>query len=67
MGDLVPTHHHLPIPYVMGYDLEPLKTIAEKEEILRLAAEESWNLVFEHDNQLPSSQIHMGKRHFEVK
>ena len=67
MGDLVPTHHHLPIPYVMGYDLEPLKTIAEKEEILKLAAEESWNLVFEHDNQLPSSQIHMGKRHFEVK
>ena len=66
MGDLVPTHHHLPIPYVMGYDLEPLKTISEKEKILDLAVRESWQLIFEHDRQVSSSKIKQGARHFEI-
>ncbi|GAC1516705.1 MAG: MBL fold metallo-hydrolase [Gemmatimonadaceae bacterium] len=49
LGDLVPTRHHLPLPWIMGYDVEPLRTLESKRAILRRAAEERWLLVFEHD------------------
>ena len=48
-GDLFPTASHIPLPYVMGYDLQPLVTIQEKEMILDKAYEENWKLFFEHD------------------
>ncbi len=47
--DLFPTSSHIPIPYVMGYDLQPLITVEEKKEILNKAVEENWKLIFEHD------------------
>ena len=47
--DLFPTTSHIPIPYVMGYDLQPLVTVAEKKKILAQAVEENWKLIFEHD------------------
>jgi len=48
-GDLIPTAVHLPLPWVMGYDNFPLKTIEEKEHILNQAADEHWILFLEHD------------------
>ncbi|MDO8666110.1 MAG: MBL fold metallo-hydrolase [Gemmatimonadales bacterium] len=49
LGDLVPTSAHLPAPWIMGYDLEPLVTLATKKAFLPRAAREGWQLVFEHD------------------
>jgi glyoxylase-like metal-dependent hydrolase (beta-lactamase superfamily II) len=49
LGDLVPTAAHLPLPWIMGYDLEPLVTLETKRRILGLAEVERWILVFEHD------------------
>jgi glyoxylase-like metal-dependent hydrolase (beta-lactamase superfamily II) len=49
MADLVPSVGHLPIPYVMGYDVRPLETLKEKENILGQAASNNWYLFFEHD------------------
>jgi glyoxylase-like metal-dependent hydrolase (beta-lactamase superfamily II) len=49
LGDLVPTSAHLPAPWIMGYDLEPLVTLATKKALLPRAAAEGWQLVFEHD------------------
>jgi glyoxylase-like metal-dependent hydrolase (beta-lactamase superfamily II) len=49
LGDLVPTSAHLPLPWIMGYDLEPLVTLEMKRRILGRAAEEGWVLVFGHD------------------
>lgn len=49
MADLIPSAGHLPIPYVMGYDVRPLNTLKEKEYILNHAANEKWVLFFEHD------------------
>jgi glyoxylase-like metal-dependent hydrolase (beta-lactamase superfamily II) len=49
LGDLVPTTSHLPLPWIMGYDLEPLVTLETKRRILRQAEDEGWLLVFEHD------------------
>lgn len=49
MADLLPTHVHLPLPWVMGYDMYPVKTLNEKEQILEQAIEEDWYLYMEHD------------------
>jgi glyoxylase-like metal-dependent hydrolase (beta-lactamase superfamily II) len=49
LGDLVPTVAHLPLPWIMGYDVEPLRTLESKRRILRLAQENGWTVVFEHD------------------
>jgi len=62
LGDLVPTHAHLPLPWIMGYDVEPLVTLETKRRILRQAEEEDWLLVFEHDATVPWGRIkHDGK------
>jgi len=49
MADLIPSSHHVPLPYVMGYDMRPLETLKEKEKILNMAVENDWKLFFEHD------------------
>lgn len=49
MADLIPTHVHVPLPWVMGYDMRPAQTLEEKETFLEEAAEEEWLLYLEHD------------------
>ena len=49
LGDLCPTAAHLPAAWIMGYDVEPLVTLATKKEVLARAAREGWALLFEHD------------------
>ena len=62
VGDLVPTTAHLPLPWIMGYDVEPLVTLESKRRILKQAADEDWILIFEHDATVPWSRItHDGK------
>ena len=48
-GDLVPTQWHLPLPWIMGYDVEPLVTLETKRTILGRAVAEEWLAIFEHD------------------
>ncbi|MBI4238848.1 MAG: MBL fold metallo-hydrolase [Deltaproteobacteria bacterium] len=47
-ADLIPTSLHVPVPWVMAYDIRPLVTIAEKQTILAEAVANGWILVFEH-------------------
>jgi glyoxylase-like metal-dependent hydrolase (beta-lactamase superfamily II) len=47
--DLIPTAAHLPLPFLMGYDLYPVTTLETKRAILRDATREGWLLLFEHD------------------
>lgn len=49
LADLVPTTAHLPLPWIMGYDVEPLVTLEQKREILTRAGRRGWKLVFQHD------------------
>jgi glyoxylase-like metal-dependent hydrolase (beta-lactamase superfamily II) len=49
VGDLIPTVAHLPLPWIMGYDLEPLRTLESKRWLLERATAEGWVLVFEHE------------------
>ena len=48
-ADLFPTYAHIPLPWVMGYDMQPLRTLQEKEQILATAAAEGWFIYLEHD------------------
>jgi glyoxylase-like metal-dependent hydrolase (beta-lactamase superfamily II) len=54
VADLIPTTAHLPLPWIMGYDLEPLRTLESKRAFLRDAVAGSWRLVFEHDPTVAS-------------
>ncbi|MCG2588967.1 MBL fold metallo-hydrolase [Rhodohalobacter sulfatireducens] len=48
-ADLIPTFAHIPLPWVMGYDMKPLQTLTEKETFLNEAVEKNWYLFLEHD------------------
>lgn len=49
IADLVPTASHLPIAWIMGYDVEPLVTLETRRHIYPRAEAEGWRLFFEHD------------------
>jgi glyoxylase-like metal-dependent hydrolase (beta-lactamase superfamily II) len=49
MADLLPSAGHIPIPYVMGYDMFPLTTLGEKRNFLNAALQNDYILFFEHD------------------
>ena len=53
LGDVAPTMAHLPLPWIMGYDVEPLVTLESKRLILDRAREEGWLLVSTHDPVTP--------------
>jgi glyoxylase-like metal-dependent hydrolase (beta-lactamase superfamily II) len=49
LADLIPTTAHLPLPWIMGYDVEPLVTLETKRQVLERVARERTLLIFEHD------------------
>ena len=49
LADVVPTFAHLPLPWIMGYDVEPLVTLESKRALLKRAVDERWVLVSTHD------------------
>jgi glyoxylase-like metal-dependent hydrolase (beta-lactamase superfamily II) len=57
IADLAPTTAHLPLAWIMGYDVEPLVTLETKRRVLTQAVAEDWLLVFEHDAKTAWSPI----------
>lgn len=57
LGDLIPTVSHIPLPYIMAYDLFPLTSIETKRMILEQAAEEHWLLIFQHDPKIRMGRL----------
>src|SRR5699024_9505478 len=51
VADLLPTHIHVPLPWIMGYDMRPIDTLNEKESFLEQAVAKNWYLFLEHDAQ----------------
>ena len=49
MGDLLPSAAHIPLPYIMAYDIDPLLTLEEKRQFFDDAIEKNYILFFEHD------------------
>jgi len=58
-SDLMPFVSHIPLPYIMGYDLQPLVTLEEKKKYLKMAVDENWKLFFGHDPDVAFATIKM--------
>jgi len=56
-ADLMPCTSHIPLPYIMGFDLNPLITLADKKRILKQAVEENWTIFFEHDPDVIAGKV----------
>ena len=57
LADVCPTVAHLPLPWIMGYDLEPLVTLESKRELWERAFRDDWLLIFEHDPVVPWGRL----------
>lgn len=62
MAELIPSAGHIPIPYVMGYDMRPLNTLQEKEMMLKQALENNYVLFFEHDPSIECCTLNRTER-----
>lgn len=57
LADVIPTMAHLPLPWIMGYDVEPLVTLETKRALLPRAVDERWLLVSTHDPRIPWGRV----------
>ena len=55
--DMIPTRHHLPLPWIMSYDLFPTETLEYKKSILPQAVRENWICHFYHDVEIPLCRL----------
>lgn len=62
MADLVPMEHHLHIPWVMGYDIEPGVTTFYKKQFYDFIMEKNLCMIFEHDNEVFGGNLMMDER-----
>lgn len=62
MADLLPSAAHIPIPYVMAYDMFPLTTLNEKKAFLNEAAQKEYVLFFEHDPHIECCNLQMTEK-----
>jgi glyoxylase-like metal-dependent hydrolase (beta-lactamase superfamily II) len=67
LADLIPTAAHLPLPWIMGYDLEPLRTLESKRALLRDAVAGDWLLIFEHDPQIATARLEEGAKALDLR
>lgn len=56
-GDIIPTRHHLRLPYIMAYDRDPEGVVRSKSSIIQQALEGNWIIFFSHDPHTPLAQL----------
>ena len=67
VADLLPSAGHIPQPYIMAYDMFPIKTLAEKKIILNEAVEKNYVLFFEHDPAVECCTLQMTEKGIRLK
>lgn len=67
MADLLPSVGHIPLPYVMAYDMFPLTTLQEKKSFLQEAVEKDYILYFEHDPENECCTLHTTEKGIRPK
>jgi glyoxylase-like metal-dependent hydrolase (beta-lactamase superfamily II) len=67
MADLLPSVGHIPVPYVMAYDMFPLTTLHEKKSFLNEAVENDYILFFEHDPKNECCSLQMTEKGVRMK
>ena len=58
VADLLPTRHHIPLPWIMAYDLYPMQTLETKRKWLPRFVSEGWIVVFAHDPDIAAATLH---------
>jgi glyoxylase-like metal-dependent hydrolase (beta-lactamase superfamily II) len=66
-ADLVPTTAHLPIPWIMGYDLYPMTTLENKKRWIPEVVREGWLALFAHDARVPAAFLRERDGHWEAE
>ena len=67
MADLLPSAGHIPLPYIMGYDMFPLTTLTEKKSFLTEAQQNDYVLFFEHDPLIECCTLQMTEKGVRMK
>ncbi|GAB3893853.1 MBL fold metallo-hydrolase [Larkinella knui] len=67
VADLIPSSAHIPLPWIMSYDVRPLLTMEEKTRVLQQAAVENWILVFEHDPVVEAATVEMTEKGIRIR
>jgi glyoxylase-like metal-dependent hydrolase (beta-lactamase superfamily II) len=67
MADLLPSAGHIPLPYVMAYDMFPLTTLQEKKSFLKDAVEKEYILFFEHDPTIECCTLQRTEKGIRMK
>jgi glyoxylase-like metal-dependent hydrolase (beta-lactamase superfamily II) len=62
ISDLIPTSAHLDPTWVMGYDLDPVETIAQRKRFYQRAIPEKWLVLFTHDHETPMGHIGLNEK-----
>ena len=65
-SDLIPLKSHLKLPWIMGYDLNAMKTLEEKTLFLSQASKENWLLFFYHDPKTAAVRIEKGDKYYNI-
>jgi glyoxylase-like metal-dependent hydrolase (beta-lactamase superfamily II) len=65
-ADMIPTRAHVAVPYIMGYDLFPLVTMAAKERLVSEACAGRWLCILEHDPDMTAGFITGGDGRFAI-
>lgn len=61
-ADLFPSIHHIPMAWVMAYDMRPLETLEDKKRFFEKALTEQWLLFFEHDPINECARLESGEK-----
>src|SRR5215470_4024806 len=67
VADLLPTRHHIPLPWIMAYDLFPLQTLETKRHWLSRMVAENWIVAFGHDPDVPAATLHQRDGKIEIE
>ena len=65
-ADIFPMVAHIPIPWVMAYDVQPVVTMEEKRKLLQKMEREDWILFFEHDPHIQACTVHKHGKHYKL-
>jgi glyoxylase-like metal-dependent hydrolase (beta-lactamase superfamily II) len=66
-ADLIPTTAHLPVPWIMGYDLFPMMTLENKKRLVPEAIREGWIALFAHDPRIPAAYLRSREDQWEAE
>ncbi len=67
LGDVCPTAAHVPLPWIMGYDVEPLRTLESKRALWKEAEAGEWLVIFEHDASTAWGRVARGAKGIELR